>query len=98
MKHNVTFYLGSKSSHFAGLTIAKQIEISDFPRFVAAFHSLVGLAAGPTYIAEHMSEYPHLDIQPSADVLKIWALYWSATFAARLVAYEKPLGTRQSVI
>lgn len=98
MKHNVTFYLGSKSSHFAGLTIAKQIEISDFPRFVAAFHSLVGLAAGPTYIAEHMSEYPHLDIQPSADVLKIWALYWSATFTACLVAYEKPLGTRQSVI
>lgn len=98
MKHNVTFYLGSKSSHFAGLTIAKQIEISDFPRFVAAFHSLVGLAAGPTYIAEHMSEYPHLDMQPSADVLKIWALYWSATFAACLVDYEKPLGTRQSVI
>ncbi|KAK4820590.1 hypothetical protein QYF61_001896, partial [Mycteria americana] len=57
-----------------GLAIAKGIEISALPQLVAAFHSLVSLAAAAlTRIAEYVIEYPHLNVHPSAEVLKIMA-------------------------
>lgn len=84
--------------HFsaAGLTIAKRIEISDLPQLVAAFHSLVGLAAVLTCIAEFMIEYPHLDTHPAAGVLKTVAYLGTyiggVTFSGSLVAYGKLQG------
>lgn len=94
-QYNV-FNLGSKLFHFAGLTIAKRIEISDLPQLVAAFHSLVGLAAVLTCIAEYMIEYPHLDVHPSANVLKTVAYLGTyiggVTFSGSLVAYGKLQG------
>ncbi|XP_070618180.1 NAD(P) transhydrogenase, mitochondrial-like [Erythrolamprus reginae] len=83
-----------------GLTIAKRIEISDLPQLVAAFHSLVGLAAVLTCIAEYMIEYPHLDIHPSAGVLKTVAYLGTyiggVTFSGSLVAYGKLQGVLNS--
>lgn len=81
---------------FAGLTIAKRIEISDLPQLVAAFHSLVGLAAVLTCVAEFMIEYPHLDTHPAAGVLKTVAYLGTyiggVTFSGSLVAYGKLQG------
>lgn len=81
-----------------GLTIAKRIEISDLPQLVAAFHSLVGLAAVLTCIAEYMIEYPHLDTHPAAGVLKTVAYLGTyiggVTFSGSLVAYGKLQGNR----
>lgn len=80
----------------AGLTIAKRIEITDLPQLVAAFHSLVGLAAVLTCIAEFMIEYPHLDTHPAAGVLKTVAYLGTyiggVTFSGSLVAYGKLQG------
>ncbi|KAG8145050.1 hypothetical protein E2320_013433 [Naja naja] len=83
-----------------GLTIAKRIEISDLPQLVAAFHSLVGLAAVLTCVAEYMIEYPHLDLHPSASVLKTVAYLGTyiggVTFSGSLVAYGKLQGLLNS--
>uniref|UniRef100_A0A8C1II82 NAD(P) transhydrogenase, mitochondrial n=1 Tax=Cyprinus carpio TaxID=7962 RepID=A0A8C1II82_CYPCA len=83
-----------------GLTIAKRIEISDLPQLVAAFHSLVGLAAVLTCVAEFMIEYPHLDTHPAAGVLKIVAYLGTyiggVTFSGSLVAYGKLQGLLDS--
>ncbi|TKS69594.1 NAD(P) transhydrogenase, mitochondrial [Collichthys lucidus] len=83
-----------------GLTIAKRIEISDLPQLVAAFHSLVGLAAVFTCVAEFMIEYPHLDTHPAAGVLKTVAYLGTyiggVTFSGSLVAYGKLQGILDS--
>ncbi|XP_049650169.1 NAD(P) transhydrogenase, mitochondrial-like [Accipiter gentilis] len=76
-----------------GLTIAKCIQITDLPQLVAAFHSLVGLAAVLTCVAEYMIEYPHFATDPAANLTKIVAhlgTYISrVTFSGSLVAYGK---------
>ncbi|XP_039983284.1 NAD(P) transhydrogenase, mitochondrial-like [Xiphias gladius] len=83
-----------------GLTIAKRIEISDLPQLVAAFHSLVGLAAVFTCVAEFMIEYPHLETHPAAGVLKTVAYLGTyiggVTFSGSLVAYGKLQGILNS--
>lgn len=83
-----------------GLTIAKRIEISDLPQLVAAFHSLVGLAAVLTCVAEFMIEYPHLDTHPAAGVVKTVAYLGTyiggVTFSGSLVAYGKLQGILNS--
>ncbi|XP_064421966.1 NAD(P) transhydrogenase, mitochondrial [Latimeria chalumnae] len=83
-----------------GLTIAKRIEISDLPQLVAAFHSLVGLAAVLTCVAEYMIEYPHLDVHPAANVVKTVAYLGTyiggVTFSGSLVAYGKLQGLLNS--
>uniref|UniRef100_H3B486 NAD(P) transhydrogenase, mitochondrial n=1 Tax=Latimeria chalumnae TaxID=7897 RepID=H3B486_LATCH len=87
-------------SFFQGLTIAKRIEISDLPQLVAAFHSLVGLAAVLTCVAEYMIEYPHLDVHPAANVVKTVAYLGTyiggVTFSGSLVAYGKLQGLLNS--
>lgn len=83
-------------STFAGLTIAKKIQISDLPQLVAAFHSLVGLAAVLTCVAEYMVEYPHFATDPAANLTKIVAYLGTyiggVTFSGSLVAYGKLQG------
>lgn len=79
-----------------GLTIAKRIEITDLPQLVAAFHSLVGLAAVLTYVAEYMIEYPDFATDPAANLTKIIAylntFIGGVTFSGSLVAYGKLQG------
>uniref|UniRef100_A0A8C7XKJ6 NAD(P) transhydrogenase, mitochondrial n=1 Tax=Oryzias sinensis TaxID=183150 RepID=A0A8C7XKJ6_9TELE len=84
----------------AGLTIAKKIQISDLPQLVAAFHSLVGLAAVLTCVAEYMIEYPHFATDPAANLTKIVAYLGTyiggITFSGSLVAYGKLQGLLNS--
>uniref|UniRef100_A0A8C9VTF5 proton-translocating NAD(P)(+) transhydrogenase n=1 Tax=Scleropages formosus TaxID=113540 RepID=A0A8C9VTF5_SCLFO len=83
-----------------GLTVAKRIEISDLPQLVAGFHSLVGLAAVLTCIAEFMIEHPHLDAHPAANMVKTVAYLGTyiggVTFSGSLVAYGKLQGILDS--
>ncbi|KAM8792972.1 NAD(P) transhydrogenase, mitochondrial-like [Eudromia elegans] len=83
-----------------GLTIAKRIQISDLPQLVAAFHSLVGLAAVLTCVAEYMIEYPHFATDPAANLTKIVAYLGTyiggVTFSGSLVAYGKLQGLLNS--
>uniref|UniRef100_A0AAX7VWQ7 proton-translocating NAD(P)(+) transhydrogenase n=1 Tax=Astatotilapia calliptera TaxID=8154 RepID=A0AAX7VWQ7_ASTCA len=84
----------------AGLAIAKKIQISDLPQLVAAFHSLVGLAAVLTCVAEYMIEYPHFATDPAANLTKIVAYLGAyiggVTFSGSLVAYGKLQGMLNS--
>lgn len=81
-----------------GLAIAKRIQITDLPQLVAAFHSLVGLAAVLTCVAEYMIEYPHFATDPAANLTKIVAYIGTyiggITFSGSLVAYGKLQGKR----
>lgn len=83
-----------------GLAIAKKIQITDLPQLVAAFHSLVGLAAVLTCVAEYMIEYPHFATDPAANLTKIVAYLGTfiggITFSGSLVAYGKLQGEAQS--
>uniref|UniRef100_A0A669E7D3 proton-translocating NAD(P)(+) transhydrogenase n=1 Tax=Oreochromis niloticus TaxID=8128 RepID=A0A669E7D3_ORENI len=83
-----------------GLAIAKKIQISDLPQLVAAFHSLVGLAAVLTCVAEYMIEYPHFATDPAANLTKIVAYLGAyiggVTFSGSLVAYGKLQGMLNS--
>lgn len=83
-----------------GLTIAKRIQISDLPQLVAAFHSLVGLAAVLTCIAEYIIEYPHFAMDATANLTKIVAYLGTyiggVTFSGSLVAYGKLQGILNS--
>ncbi|KAM4708669.1 NAD(P) transhydrogenase, mitochondrial [Discoglossus pictus] len=83
-----------------GLTIAKRIQISDLPQLVAAFHSLVGLAAVLTCVAEYMIEYPHFETDPAANLTKIVAYLGTyiggVTFSGSLIAYGKLQGVLNS--
>lgn len=83
--------------HFpTGLTIAKRIQISDLPQLVAAFHSLVGLAAVLTCVAEYIVEYPHFATDAAANLTKIVAYLGTyiggVTFSGSLIAYGKLQG------
>ncbi|KAM5264762.1 NAD(P) transhydrogenase, mitochondrial isoform 2-T2 [Ctenodactylus gundi] len=83
-----------------GLTIAKRIQISDLPQLVAAFHSLVGLAAVLTCIAEYIVEYPHFAVDATANLTKVVAYLGTyiggVTFSGSLIAYGKLQGILSS--
>ena len=63
-----------------GTTIAKKIEITDLPQLVAAFHSLVGMAAMLTCVATYIDHYPGFATDPAAGMIK--ANTYSPTSAA----------------
>ncbi|XP_062328021.1 NAD(P) transhydrogenase, mitochondrial-like [Osmerus eperlanus] len=92
--------LAMASGGTLGLTIAKRIEITDLPQLVAAFHSLVGLAAVLTCVAEYMIEYPHLEMHPAANMVKTVAYLGTyiggVTFSGSLIAYGKLQGVLNS--
>ncbi|XP_048388003.1 NAD(P) transhydrogenase, mitochondrial-like [Stegostoma tigrinum] len=83
-----------------GLGIASRIQISDLPQLVAAFHSLVGLAALLTCVAEYMVAYPHFSTDSAANLTKIIAYLGTyiggVTFSGSLVAYGKLQGVLNS--
>merc|ERR1711863_128425 len=83
-----------------GGTIAKRIEITDLPQLVAAFHSLVGMAAVLTCVATYIDHFPMLATAPDATLLKtscfLGTYIGGVTFTGSLIAYGKLNGNLSS--
>ncbi|CAK8685581.1 unnamed protein product [Clavelina lepadiformis] len=83
-----------------GMGIARSIAVTSLPQLVAAFHSLVGLAAVMTCIAEFMVEYPHLSENDLGNMIKFVAYLGTyiggVTFTGSLVAFGKLQGILNS--
>ncbi|XP_045472681.1 NAD(P) transhydrogenase, mitochondrial-like [Harmonia axyridis] len=83
-----------------GALIAKKIEITDLPQLVAAFHSLVGLAAVLTCGATFLHDFPTFETDPAANVVKtalfLGTYIGGVTFSGSLVAYGKLQGLLNS--
>uniref|UniRef100_A0A1Y1K8Q6 proton-translocating NAD(P)(+) transhydrogenase n=1 Tax=Photinus pyralis TaxID=7054 RepID=A0A1Y1K8Q6_PHOPY len=83
-----------------GTLIAKKIQITDLPQLVAAFHSLVGLAAVLTCISTYMHDFPTLATDPAAGVLRtslfLGTYIGGITFSGSLIAYGKLQGLLKS--
>merc|ERR1712226_479423 len=83
-----------------GSTIAKRIEITDLPQLVAAFHSLVGMAAVLTCVATYIDHFPMFATAPDATLIKtscfLGTYIGGVTFTGSLVAYGKLQGLLNS--
>ncbi|CAL1293735.1 unnamed protein product [Larinioides sclopetarius] len=83
-----------------GLAIAKKIEITDLPQLVAAFHSLVGMAAVLTCVATYIVDFPTFATDPAANAIKtalfLGTFIGGITFSGSLVAYGKLQGLLNS--
>merc|ERR1719195_2440421 len=83
-----------------GTTIAKKIEITDLPQLVAAFHSLVGMAAVLTCVATYIDHYPGFATDPAAGIIKattfLGTYIGGVTFTGSLIAYGKLNGNLSS--
>merc|ERR1711990_314754 len=83
-----------------GTTIAKKIEITDLPQLVAAFHSLVGMAAVLTCVATYIDHFPGFATDPAATMIKattfLGTYIGGVTFTGSLIAYGKLNGNLSS--
>jgi len=83
-----------------GTAIAKKIEITDLPQLVAAFHSLVGLAAVLTCFSTYIDHYPTFATDPAATMIKsalfLGTYIGGVTFTGSLIAYGKLNGNLNS--
>merc|ERR1711988_2075816 len=83
-----------------GTGIAKKIEITDLPQLVAAFHSLVGMAAILTCFATYLDHYPGFATDPAATMIKsalfLGTYIGGVTFTGSLIAYGKLNGNLNS--
>ena len=80
-----------------GAIMAKRMEVTDLPQMVALFHSLVGIAAVVTCVANFMIEQPHFATDPAAGVIKtvtfLGTYIGGVTFTGSLVAFGKLQGS-----
>jgi len=83
-----------------GTAIAKKIEITDLPQLVAAFHSLVGMAAVLTCFSTYLDHYPGFATDPAATMIKsalfLGTYIGGVTFTGSLIAYGKLNGNLDS--
>merc|ERR1719430_1825084 len=83
-----------------GTAVAKKIEITDLPQLVAAFHSLVGMAACLTCFATYLDHYPTFATDPAATMIKsalfLGTYIGGVTFTGSLIAYGKLNGNLNS--
>merc|ERR1719384_169831 len=83
-----------------GSTIAKKIEITDLPQLVAAFHSLVGMAAVLTCFSTYIDHFPTFATDPAATMIKtslfLGTFIGGVTFTGSLIAYGKLQGILNS--
>merc|ERR1711962_1170414 len=101
--HPVLAQMGATAAGGAliGSTIAKRIEITDLPQLVAAFHSLVGMAAVLTCVATYIDHFPSFATDPAANMIKtslfLGTFIGGVTFSGSLIAYGKLQGVLNSV-
>ncbi|XP_040574888.1 LOW QUALITY PROTEIN: NAD(P) transhydrogenase, mitochondrial [Lepeophtheirus salmonis] len=83
-----------------GTGIAKKIQITDLPQLVAAFHSLVGMAAVLTCMATYIDHFPTFATDEAATMIKsslfLGTTIGGITFSGSLVAYGKLQGLLSS--
>merc|ERR1740131_678806 len=88
------------SGGLIGSVIAKRIEITDLPQLVAAFHSLVGMAAVLTCFSTYIDHYPTFATDPAATMIKtslfLGTFIGGVTFTGSLIAYGKLQGILNS--
>merc|ERR1719447_731602 len=76
-----------------GLAIAKRVQVTELPQMVAAFHSLVGLAAVMTSIGSHLKEVGHFAYDPLAGVhmggIYAGTFIGAVTFTGSIIAFLK---------
>ena len=72
----------------AGNALATRMKITDLPQMVAAFHSLVGLAAVTTSVANYMGHDPAVAMD---------SVHLVATYLGTWIGAVTLTGTRQSV-
>lgn len=76
-----------------GLAIAKKVQVTELPQMVAAFHSLVGLAAVMTSIGSHLKEVEHFSHDPLAGVhmggIYAGTFIGAVTFTGSVIAFLK---------
>merc|ERR1711994_1086622 len=100
--HPVLAQMGATAAGGAliGSTIAKKIEITDLPQLVAAFHSLVGMAAVLTCVATYIDHFPGFATDPAAGMIKattfLGTYIGGVTFTGSLMAYGKLNGNLSS--
>jgi len=77
----------------AGFAIAQKVQVTELPQMVAAFHSLVGLAAVMTSIGSHLKEVSHFPIDPLAGVhmggIYAGTFIGAVTFTGSIIAFLK---------
>merc|ERR1712232_397724 len=74
-----------------GAVIAKKMAITDLPQLVAAFHSLVGLAAVVTGFSQYMADPSHCSSVHMAAITAA-AFIGGVTFTGSIVAFGKLQG------
>jgi len=77
-----------------GMYFAKKVEVTELPEMVAAFHSLVGLAATATSIGSHLNEVGHFAAGDPMAGIHMGAIYagtfiGTVTFTGSIAAYLK---------
>jgi len=76
-----------------GLAIAKKVQVTELPEMVAAFHSLVGLAAVMTSIGSHVKDASHFATDPMAGVhmggIYAGTFIGAITFTGSVIAFMK---------
>merc|ERR1719223_662930 len=81
----------------AGYWISQKIGPTELPQAVAAFHSLVGVAAASTAVGDFMSADPH-HVSSTFHDLSLYLGAWmgSITATGSVIAYKKLAGTMSS--
>jgi len=83
-----------------GLYIAKKVEVTELPEMVAAFHSLVGMAATLTSIGAHVNDVSHFIGNPGAGVhmgsIFAGTFIGTVTFTGSVCAFGKLRGLLDS--
>merc|ERR1719464_2670928 len=80
-----------------GMYFAKKVEVTELPEMVAAFHSLVGLAATVTSIGSHLNEVSHFAAGDPMAGIHMGAIFagtfiGTVTFTGSIAAFLKLKG------